>query len=97
MKKIFALALAALLLAGALPLGMAAASDEPKDLPYITADDYMYLNFGSGADANAGNSPEAAKKSFGAAKSAGAIGCLPNGGALIISGKAYLSKSYVMP
>lgn len=98
MKKLLAFALAAILLVGAVPLTVSAAgNNEPADLPYITSLDYMFINFTTGVDSNAGTADDDAKKSFGAKNSSGAIGSMPDGGALVVSGKAYLSKSYTMP
>lgn len=89
MKKLIALCFAALLLLSVLP--MAAFAVDASELPHLTSTSVAYLDYG-GADANTGNSPSAAKKTFGSA-----LNLLKKGGALVASGKAYLAKDYTFP
>ncbi len=95
MKKILSFVLALMMLAMMMPV-YAAEVTAPADLPYITSDDVAYIDY-SGTDDASGASSSSAKKSFGTARASGAVGLVINGGTLVASGKAYLSKSYTLP
>ena len=94
MKKFLSVLLAALLFAAALPF--AAMAEEPTNLPYITSKDVSYISY-TGTDDASGDSANSAKKSFGTLKASGAIGLLPKGGTLVVSGKGYVAKNYTLP
>ncbi len=96
MKKILSLMLALVMLAVAMPV-YAADTAAPADLPYITNESVAFINYNGGSDDASGASASSAKKSFGAARSSGAVPLISNGGTLVASGRAYLSKNYTLP
>lgn len=85
MKKLVSLLLALLLTLGALPLAAAA------------ADAVVYLDNVAGNDANDGLSAAAPKKTFGALSGKGALGCVKNGGTVVVVGKAWVAKDWTLP
>ena len=89
MKKLLAILFAALLLLAVFPMAVFAVSED--DLPHLTSTSVAYIDY-SGADANNGQSPTTAKKTFGSS-----LNLLKKGGALVASGKAYLAKDYSFP
>ncbi|MBQ8836305.1 MAG: S-layer homology domain-containing protein [Clostridia bacterium] len=94
MKKLLSVLLAAFMLVLAMPVS--AADLTLGDLPYITCEDVGYIDY-TGSDDASGASASSAKKTFGTARASGVVGLLANGGTMVVSGKAYLSKSYSLP
>lgn len=96
MKKLLSVMLAAVMLVLAVPFSVSAAGTAPTNLPYITSEDVGYIDY-SGSDDASGSSPSSAKKTFGTARASGVVGLLSKGGTMVVSGKAFLSKSYSLP
>ncbi len=94
MKKIISLLLSAVMLMALLPVYAVAA--DPTDLPYITSEDAGFIDY-SGSDTASGASASSAKKTFGTARASGVVGLIADGGTMVVSGKAYLAKSYTLP
>ncbi len=97
MKKIFCFCIAVLIVALAFPLAVGAAGNQPSSLPYLTNSAAAFIDFATGSDASTGAAADSAKKTFGSLTGSGVISCLPKGGTLVVSGKAYVGASYTMP
>ena len=85
MKKFVSLLLVLLLTLGALPPSAAA------------ADAVVYLDNVAGNDANDGSSAASPKKTFGALSGKGALGCVKNGGTVVVVGKAWVARDWTLP
>ena len=95
MKKLLCMLLSALLLASVLPAAVSAA-DAPTDLPYVTNNAFVFMNYAAGADAASGKTAASAKKGFGKTNGKGAIAAVAKGGTIVLSGKAYVGVDYTL-
>ena len=72
------------------------AQNVPENLPYLTNDTAVYISY-SGSDGDSGYYADEAKKTFGTTESMGVMGLLKDGGRLVVCGKAYMGKDYILP
>ena len=75
---------------------LSSAAEEPEK-PAEVKEGVAFINFNAGSDDNSGADAESPKKSFGTLTGNGAMSLLGQGGTLVITGRAYIGKSYDLP